>query len=70
MFSLYAFPFAHSKDVMNATMTLKPMVEYSTLFSLFFSTPFLLMFFLIIPLPLLAFVCVHSFALPFPYYLL
>jgi hypothetical protein len=33
---------------------------------LLFSTPFLLLFFSIIPLPPLAFVCVHFFAIPFP----
>ncbi len=55
------------KMMMNVVTTLQPMVEYSThLHVLFFSTPLMLMFFSIIPLPLLAYVCIHSYVLPFP----
>jgi hypothetical protein len=41
------------------------MAEYSTFLSLLFSTHLLLLF-LSIPLPPLAFVCAHSSTLPFP----
>ncbi len=54
------------KMMMNVVATLQPIAEYSTLFSLLSSTPLLLMFFSIIPLPLPTFICAHSFALPFP----
>ncbi len=55
------------KMMMNATMALQPTAKYSTrLFSLLFSTPLLILFFLAIPLTFPVFVCVHSFALPFP----
>jgi hypothetical protein len=48
------------------TMTLQPTIEYSTLFSLLFSTLLLILFFSTILFPLPTFACVHSFALPFP----
>jgi hypothetical protein len=48
-------------------MSLQPIVEYLTfLLSLLFSTPFLLLFFSTILLPPTAFICAHSFTLPFP----
>jgi hypothetical protein len=54
------------KIMTNAMATLQLMVKYSTILSLLFSTPFLLLFFSRIPLPLLTFVYAHFFALPFP----
>jgi hypothetical protein len=66
--SHYMFLLLHiPKMMMNATMTLQPTIEHSThLHALLVSTPLLLLFFLAIMLPPLAFVCSHSFALPFP----
>ncbi len=65
--SHYTLSFLHiPKMMMNAMTTLEPMVKYSTLFFMFFSTPLLLLFFSIISFPFFSFVCVHSFALPFP----
>ncbi len=65
MFSLLHIP--KMMMMMNATMTFQPTTKYSTcLLSLLFSTPLLLLFFSTIPLPPLAFVCVHSSTLPFP----
>jgi len=53
--------------MMNVAMTLQPTIEYSTnLQILLFSIPLLLLFFSTIPLPPLAFVYAHSFALHFP----
>jgi len=53
--------------MMNAETTLQPTAKYSThLLFLFFSTPLLFLLFSMIPLPITAFVCAHSFALPFP----
>ncbi len=54
------------KMMKNVTMTLQPTVQYSTLLSLLFSTPFQILFFSTIPLPCHAFIYVHSSALPFP----
>ncbi len=56
----------HIPKMMNAVVTLQLMAKYSTfLFSLFFSTPLLLLFFSIVQLPFLAFICAHSSVLPF-----
>jgi hypothetical protein len=62
------FMFLHiPKMMVNAIATSQPIVEYSTrLLFLLFSTILLLLFFSIILLPPLAFVCAHSFVLPFP----
>ncbi len=54
------------KMMMNAMVTLQPMAEYSTILSLLFSTPLLLMFFSIILLMIPTFICAHCFVLPFP----
>jgi hypothetical protein len=67
VFSHYTPSFLHiPKMMMNVAASLQPTSEYSTLFSLFFSTFFRLSFFSTIPLPPLAFVCAHSFVFPFP----
>jgi hypothetical protein len=67
IFTLYAFHSVDSENDDECEATLQPMVEYSTLLiSLLFSTPLLLFFFSIIPLPPPTFACVHSYVLPFP----
>ncbi len=67
VFSHYTPSLLHiSKMMMNTTTTLQPTTKYSTLLLyLFFSTPFILIFFSTILFPP-SFVCAHSFALPFP----
>ncbi len=66
--SHYTLSLLHiSKMTMNVTTTLQLMVEYSTcLLFLLLSTLILHLFFSIILLPPLAFICAHSFALHFP----
>ncbi len=65
--SHYMFSLLHIlKIMMNAALTLQPIVEYSTLMSMFFSTPLLFLFFSTIPFPFLSFICAHSPMLPFP----
>jgi hypothetical protein len=67
VFSHYTPSLLHiPKMMMNVVVTLQPTAEYSTLFSMFFSTPLRLLFFSTIPLPPLAFVCAHSYVFPFP----
>jgi hypothetical protein len=68
VFSHYTPSLLHiSKMMMNTTTTLQPIAKYSTLLSLFFSTPFILMFFSTILLHPPTFICAHSFVLPFSF---
>jgi hypothetical protein len=68
LFSPYMPSLLHIlKMMMNVITTLQPTTKYSTrIFSLFFSTPLLVLFFLAILLLPPIFVYAHSSAFPFP----